>query len=165
MAKGFNISADRLNISKAIKKLQEAHDELLYEIDAEFIAKGEDIRQEALQNLYNASVVVNGKEYRGVRSGSGSGLASSISFASVDGVPYTYKIVAQKDYAAYIEFGTGPYAASYVPSLEDEWQDIARQFKGKRGAGQGVPARPYLYPAVQKIEPELLQRLKKIIEG
>lgn len=162
MAKGFNISADRLNISKAIKKLQEAHDELLYEIDAEFMAASVEIVQEAKQNLANASVVINNKEYRGVDTGN---LRNKVTQKKSETAEYTYEIVAQTNYAAYIEFGTGPYAASYVPSLEDEWQDIARQFKGKRGAGQGVPARPFIYPAVQKIEPELLKRLKQIIEG
>jgi HK97 gp10 family phage protein len=162
MAKGFNISADKLNISKAIKKLQEAHDELLYEIDAEMMTASVDIVQEAKQNLSNASVIVNNKDYRGVDTGN---LRNKVTQKKSETAEYTYEIVAQTNYAAYIEFGTGPYAASYVPSLEDEWQDIARQFKGKRGAGQGVPARPFMYPAVQKIEPELLQRLKQIIEG
>lgn len=162
MAKGFNISADRLNISKAIKKLQEAHDELLYEIDAEFAASSVEIVQEAKQNLANASVVANNKDYRGVDIGN---LRNKVTQKKSESAEYTYEIVAQTNYAAYVEFGTGPYAASYVPSLEDEWQDIARQFKGKRSAGQGVPARPFMYPAVQKIEPLLLERLKKIIEG
>jgi hypothetical protein len=162
MAKGFNISAERLNISKAIKKLEEAHDELLFEIDAELDTASVNIVQEAKQNLANASVTVNNTEYRGVDTGN---LRNKVTQYKSKEELHTYKIVAQTDYAAYVEFGTGPYAASYVPSLEDEWQEIAKQFKGRRSPKQGVPARPYLHPAVQKIEPELLQRLKKIIEG
>jgi len=37
-------------------------------------------------------------------------------------------------YAAYVEFGTGKYAAKYVASLPQEWKDMAMQFKGK-GSG------------------------------
>lgn len=36
-------------------------------------------------------------------------------------------------YAAYIEFGTGKYAAKYVASLPPEWQEMAMKFKGKAG--------------------------------
>ena len=36
-------------------------------------------------------------------------------------------------YAAYVEFGTGKYAAKYVASLPPEWQEMAMKFKGKAG--------------------------------
>ncbi len=35
-------------------------------------------------------------------------------------------------YAAYIEFGTGVYAAQYVATLPADWQAFARQFKGEK---------------------------------
>lgn len=38
-------------------------------------------------------------------------------------------------YAAYIEFGTGRYAAAYVSSLPPDWQTYAAQFRGKGGNG------------------------------
>lgn len=37
------------------------------------------------------------------------------------------------DYAAYLEFGTRKFAASYVSSLPSDWQDFAAQFKGGGG--------------------------------
>lgn len=54
--------------------------------------------------------------------------------------------VAGVDYAAYIEFGTGPFAAKYVPSLEPEWQSIAKEYY-VNGEGR-VPAQPFLHPAI-----------------
>jgi hypothetical protein len=65
------------------------------------------------------------------------------------------------DYAAYMEFGTGPYAAKYVTSLEPEWQSIAQQFKGN-GEGR-VPAHPFLYPAITKNYPLIAEKLAEFI--
>ena len=36
-------------------------------------------------------------------------------------------------YAAWMEFGTGMYAAQYVASLPSDWQQFALQFKGDKG--------------------------------
>lgn len=45
---------------------------------------------------------------------------------------------------AYIEFGTGQSAAALVPTLPEDWQEIARSFYVN---GQGrLIANPYLYP-------------------
>lgn len=37
------------------------------------------------------------------------------------------------DYAAYLEFGTKAFAASYVGTLPADWQTLANQFKGATG--------------------------------
>lgn len=37
------------------------------------------------------------------------------------------------DYAAYVEFGTGAYAAAYAASLPSTWQQFALSFKGRGG--------------------------------
>lgn len=42
-------------------------------------------------------------------------------------------VVASAKYAAYIEFGTRKYAASYVGSLPADWSSYANTFKGKAG--------------------------------
>lgn len=42
-------------------------------------------------------------------------------------------VVASASYAAYIEFGTRKFAASYVSSLPDTWQALANQSKGPSG--------------------------------
>ena len=44
-------------------------------------------------------------------------------------------ITVNVDYAAYIEFGTKSFAASYVSGLPAEWQTFAAQYKGKAGKG------------------------------
>lgn len=74
----------------------------------------------------------------------------------------TYQLVAQTDYAAYLEFGTGPYAASYVPSLDEEWQKIAAQFK--RGPGSAVPPFGYMNRSVKAYTPSLIKAVNKILK-
>lgn len=67
------------------------------------------------------------------------------------------------DYAAYMEFGTGPYAAKYVTSLEPEWQSLAQQFKGN-GEGR-IPAHPFLYPAITRNYPLIAEKLAEFIKN
>ncbi len=43
-------------------------------------------------------------------------------------------VVANVNYAAYIEFGTRKFAAEYVPTLPDDWQKIARSKSGSSGS-------------------------------
>lgn len=42
-------------------------------------------------------------------------------------------IGANVDYAAYLEFGTKGFAASYVSTLPPDWQQFAAQYKGSGG--------------------------------
>jgi|ERR1044072_129641 phage I-like protein len=42
-------------------------------------------------------------------------------------------ITVNVPYAAYVEFGTGKYAAQYVSTLEAKYKNYAAQFKGKGG--------------------------------
>lgn len=44
-------------------------------------------------------------------------------------------ITVNANYAAFMEFGTGKYAAAYVATLPQEWQTYAAQFKGQTGGG------------------------------
>jgi hypothetical protein len=68
-------------------------------------------------------------------------------------------VVAQKDYAAYWDFGTIEYVN--VPS---GLENIAIQFKGRgiRNVG-GIKPKPYLYPAFFRAVERLKSRLKQII--
>lgn len=45
------------------------------------------------------------------------------------------EITVNANYAAFMEFGTGAYAAAYVATLPDEWQQYAAQFQGQTGGG------------------------------
>lgn len=74
-----------------------------------------------------------------------------------------YQLVAQTDYAAYMEFGTGRYAASYVPTLDEEWQKIAAQFK--RGPGSNVPPFGYMNRSVKAYLPSLIKAINKVLKN
>lgn len=62
--------------------------------------------------------------------------------------------------AAYYEFGTGKYAAVYVPSLPPGWQSLARTFY-KTGDGR-LKEHPYLYPAWKQEGQRLSEKLKNL---
>lgn len=72
-------------------------------------------------------------------------------------------VTAQANYAAYVEFGTGPYAARQVGQYDEEWQNFAAQFK--TGNAGRMPAQPFLYPAVTRnfnfFEEYLIKKLMK----
>jgi hypothetical protein len=74
----------------------------------------------------------------------------------------SYELVAQTDYAAYIEFGTGDWAATYVPSLSPEWQEIAKQFQ--RGPGGAIPPFGYFMRSVKAYTPGLVKSIQKIVD-
>jgi len=74
-----------------------------------------------------------------------------------------YQLVAQTDYAAYMEFGTGRYAASYVPTLDEQWQKIAAQFK--RGPGSNVPPFGYMNRSVKAYLPSLIKAINKVLKN
>lgn len=87
-------------------------------------------------------------------------LRSSINVKKLE--PLAYELRAETDYAAYVEFGTGPYAESYVPSLDPEWQEYAKTFqKSKPGH---TPQKPFFYRAVRDVFPIMIERMKKVIE-
>lgn len=73
-----------------------------------------------------------------------------------------YSINGGKNYAAYVEFGTGRYAANYVNTIEPEWQEIAHHYiVNKRGR---LPAHPYLYPAIKYGLKLMTKRIQNIID-
>lgn len=76
------------------------------------------------------------------------------------GLSQTIKVNAGK-LGAYVEFGTGQSAAAIVPTLPDEWQDIARRFY-INGQGKLIGA-PYLYPNWAKHTVGFKDRLKVIM--
>jgi hypothetical protein len=70
--------------------------------------------------------------------------------------PLVKHITANVNYAAYVEFGTGKYAADYVSGLPAEYADYAAGFKGsKRIIKNGMYPRPYLIPSLINQIPQL----------
>lgn len=70
-----------------------------------------------------------------------------------------YNIGSEVPYAAYVEFGTGPAASNYVPSLPPEWQEVARR-KFINGLGK-TGVQKFLYPAVENGLPEMIKKMKE----
>jgi hypothetical protein len=70
----------------------------------------------------------------------------------------TYLIYNDVDYAPYIEFGTGD-AVNIPAGLEE----VAAQFKGKKGVKLTRVARPFFFRAFYEKKAELLENIKKIL--
>lgn len=68
------------------------------------------------------------------------------------------EIISAASYSAYVEYGTGKFAAAYVPTLPIELQEYARTFF-VNGLGR-IPARPFIWPAIEKGRKDLIDRLK-----
>lgn len=51
----------------------------------------------------------------------------------IDKKGFYVEIVVAADYGAYIEYGTGPFAAKYIATLPKEWAVFAAKFKGPGG--------------------------------
>jgi hypothetical protein len=68
-------------------------------------------------------------------------------------------VVAAKEYAPYVEFGTGT-----LVDVPEGLEDYAMQFKGQGIRQVNLPARPYLFPAFFKEQKELLKRLKTLFK-
>lgn len=112
MAKGFNIKFQNL-------------DKALSNIDAISVKAVSDLKEEL--NAFGLSMVADAKRLAPVDEGH---LRNSISY-ELKGL--TVEVIVNVNYAAYVEFGTRRFAASYVSSLPSDWQSFASQFKGKGG--------------------------------
>ena len=84
-------------------------------------------------------------------------LAMSISNAPLDNGTET---VAQKEYAAYVEFGTG--AMVDVPTGLEEY---AIQFRGAGIRKVNLPARPFMFNSYFEEKPKLLERIKEKLDS
>lgn len=65
------------------------------------------------------------------------------------------------DVAAYVEFGTGQSAASYLATVPPEWKALAARFiVNRRGT---IVEQAYLLPSILRNEPKLIADLKKMM--
>lgn len=137
MAKTF-FAFELEGLNDVLKGLDQFEKAIIENVDAELQSSAEKISRDAKRevpkdtgSLSNAiSVVENGK--------------------------LNYEVVAQKNYAPYVEFGTGGLVDVPV-GLED----YAIQFKGKGIKEVNLPARPYMFPAYNQETKKLIERLKK----
>ena len=71
----------------------------------------------------------------------------------------SYELVAQTDYAAYVEFGTG----KYFISNGEPWDGVASKYKGKGIKQVNLLARPYMRPSILAYLPSLTKSIENLI--
>lgn len=141
MAKGFSIE---------LKGLQGVINDLKKE--------GGRIAQDVDDELSAGMVLMERSAKRLAPVGKGTGrLRSSITASRVEFL--AWELVAQVDYAAYVEFGTGALV-DIPPGLAG----YAAQFKGKGIRKVNLPARPYFFPSVFAYNIEIAKGIKDILK-
>lgn len=145
MADGIFFKNQNAAFDKLFRDIKKATDDMVNALDAEMGASIEEMATSAKQmapvdtgRLRNSIVVEKEKKL-------------------------SYNLKAKTNYAAYVEFGTGPAAKEYVPSLDKEWQEYAATFK-KNKLGH-TPVKKFFYPSVMRIFPIMIKRMENIIKG
>ncbi len=113
MASNINISFKGLEAFQ--RTIQEAPAKLTQRIGTVLSANAEEIATRAKDNV---AVDVG---------------ALRASISADNSKPLEKTIAANVFYAAFVEFGTGKYAAAYVGTLPPDWRTYAATFKGKKG--------------------------------
>jgi HK97 gp10 family phage protein len=132
-----------IGLKEALDKVKSDFKKKSAMLDAEMGNTMEKIALEAKQNLPNNF----------------SQLRASINVKKIG--EFNYTIGSNMNYAAYVEFGTGKYAANYVPTLEPEWQRFAETYiVNRKGKTRDYP---YLYPAFQTNIPILIKKIQEIV--
>lgn len=133
---------DHNQLESVINRLKNAGGEIREKLSNEIMATALEIETEAKQNA--------------VRFTDLGGIISGIK-AIPDNKSLSAKIVVNKHYAPYVEFGTGS-----TVSIPTGYEDYAAQFKGAGIKKVNLPARPFLFPAYFRNTKEMLKRLKKL---
>lgn len=142
MAKGISINIKGLN--ETLSKLKDTKDIVAKEIDFAIAANVETMATKAKQSV----PVDTGR------------LKNSISV--LKNSLFNYTLVAQADYAAYVEFGTGNL---FVQLPEQYWNDLADQFKAKpRKRLVNLMPRPYLRPSVLSTYPQMIEDINQVLK-
>ena len=150
MAKGFNIEISDRAINNILKKYKNKVDDAAIEIDLELADAGERMAKNAKSLAPVDNDVVNSTKGR---------LKGSISLAKKDFL--VYELVAEVNYAAYHEFGTG---ANYQVPEYQEWQELASKFKGKGVKQVNIMPRPFMRPSILKFWPVFKQRVIEVLK-
>jgi hypothetical protein len=141
VAKGFTLNV--IGLKETIDKLGKEGDDIKKQID---FAIGINVDAMATESK-NKVPVDTGR------------LKNSISSSKLK--PYFYELVAQSNYAAYVEFGTGNL---FVQLPEQYWNDLAKQFKANpQKKLVNLPPRPYLRPSVNRITPIMYKDVENIV--
>lgn len=66
------------------------------------------------------------------------------------------------NYAQYVEFGTGAFAAEYLASKDKDMREYAMTFY-ETGKGR-TPAQPFLFPAAEDEKPKYIKRMREALK-
>ena len=142
MAKG---KLDMAAFNKSMNSLDKAFVERLEKIEKAFVKSMETMEAEAI------AAAPLGETGR---------LKASIKKVEVGKL--SYQLRAEVPYAAFVEFGTGPYVI--VNNYDSYWKDIALPFKSPNpGDNKKIQAQPFFYPTVNKNIAKLKTRIKTIL--
>lgn len=144
MAKGINIQVSDAAFQRLLNRYKEKVTKSAALIDRELAATGELMATSAK----NMVAVDTGR------------LRNSISLKKDQFL--SYYLVAQTNYAAYVEFGTGN---GFIPPETKEWSELASKFKGKGIRQVNLPARPYMRPSILAYYPKFKEEAIKIIRS
>lgn len=136
MGFSFNLGG----VQDTINKLRDTRDEVTQEIDME-IAAGAELMARTAKQL---CPVQTGK------------LRGSISASKVKFL--TWELVAQTDYAAYVEFGTGKYV-----KITEGTEKFAAEFKGKGKREVNRHPKPYFFPAYFYHRKEIIKNIITVL--
>ena len=147
MADGIFFEKQNAIFDKLKKDLEKYSEDLVKEIDAEIFASAEEMATKAKQK---APATPSGR------------LRASIKVEKDSNAKLAYDLVARVRYAAYVEFGTGPYVI--VNKYDSYWQDIALPFKSPNpSSNRKIQAQPFFYPTVNKNIAKLRDKIKRIL--
>ena len=120
------------------------------------------IQRQAIQNAPAAGDMLdNGFGYEKINTGINQFIGAKI---EPNGLAGTVFIEAGAGpLAIYVEFGTGHSAADYVPTLDPEFQAVARKYYVN---GMGVLLKhPFLLPAWFQYQPTVVPKIKQALEN
>ena len=146
MASGFRLEVNEAKFNRMLTKYKQTVNEVSATMDRELAATGEDMVRSAKNLVSSQGAVDTGR------------LLNSISFRKDQFL--SYQFVAQTDYAAYIEFGTGD---GFVPPETNAWKQLASQFRGKNKKKINLLPRPYMRPSILAYWPIYQKRVREFL--
>lgn len=146
MASGFKLQINDAKFQRILNKYKQTVNEVSATMDRELAATGEDMVRSAKNLLSSQGAVDTGR------------LLNSISFNKEEFL--SYQFVAQTDYAAYIEFGTGD---GFVPPETNAWKQLAALYKGRGIKKINLRPRPYMRPSILAYWPVYQKRIREYL--
>lgn len=146
MAKGFELKINEARFQRMLNKYKQTVNEVSATMDRELAASGEDMVRSAKNLVSSQGAVDTGR------------LLNSISFRKEQFL--SYQFVAQTDYAAYIEFGTGN---RFITPENNAWAKLAGLFRGKGIKQVNLPPRPYMRPSILAYWPIFQKRIREYL--